>query len=130
MCWGNRGKVITQSWNLLSGFTSLPLKGYHHLGHSHPPSRIFLEREALFQHILSQTIFPSHHSPHNFSCCQKAASNSCQYTTGGATCQKQSWVLTLRTDTRQMQGSRSPVAGLALILHTKVNFFFQRTQFS
>lgn len=41
------------------------------------------------------------------------------------------WVrLTLRTDTRQMQGSKTPVAGLALILHTKENFFRQRTQFS
>ncbi len=29
-----------------------------------------------------------------------------------------------------MQGSRTPVAGLALILHTKENFFRQRTQFS
>lgn len=36
---------------------------------------LFLEREALFQHILSQTIFASHHCPRNSSCCQKAASN-------------------------------------------------------
>lgn len=36
---------------------------------------LFLEREAPFQHILSQTIFPSHHSSHDFSCCQKAASS-------------------------------------------------------
>lgn len=38
--------------------------------------------------------------------------------------------LTLRTDTRKMQGSSRPVAGLALILHTKVNLFRHRTQFS
>lgn len=38
--------------------------------------------------------------------------------------------LTLRTDTRKMQGSSRPVAGLALILHTKVNRFRHRTQFS
>lgn len=38
--------------------------------------------------------------------------------------------LTLRTDTRKTQGSSRPVAGLALILHTKVNLFRHRTQFS
>lgn len=38
--------------------------------------------------------------------------------------------LTLRTDTRKMQGSSRPVAGLALILHTKVNRLRHRTQFS
>lgn len=38
--------------------------------------------------------------------------------------------LTLRTDTRKVQGSSRPVAGLALILHTKVNLFRHRTQFS
>lgn len=37
---------------------------------------------------------------------------------------------TFRTDTRQIQGSSTPVVGLALILHTKENFFRQQTQFS
>lgn len=35
-----------------------------------------------------------------------------------------------RTETLQIHGSSTPVAGLALILQTKVSFFFQRTQFS
>lgn len=38
LCWGNRGKVITQSWNLLSGFHKPSRKGSHHPGHSHPLS--------------------------------------------------------------------------------------------
>lgn len=37
---------------------------------------------------------------------------------------------TLRTDTRQTQGSSTPVPALALILQMKENLFFQRTQFA
>lgn len=75
MCWGNRGKVITQSWNLLSGFKSLSLKGYHHLGRSHPPSRTLLGERGSVPAYPAQTIFSSYHNPHNFSCSQKAANN-------------------------------------------------------
>lgn len=39
-------------------------------------------------------------------------------------------LLTFRTDTLQVQVSRIPVVALALILHIKKNFFFQRTQFA
>lgn len=131
MCWGNRGKVITQSWNLLSGFTSPSLKGYHHPGRSHPPSRTLPGEGGSVPAcpVPNNLSFPPQ-SNTIFLADKKQPVINCQYTTGGTTCQKQSWMLTLRTDTRQMQGSRSPVAGLALILHTKVNFFFQRTQFS
>ncbi len=37
--------------------------------------------------------------------------------------------LTFLTETRHTQGSRTPVLGLALILHTKENLFLQRTAF-
>lgn len=130
MCWGNRGKVITQSWNLLSSFTSLSQ------GFPPPwwlPSSIKDSswRERLCSSIScpKQSLLPT--TIHTILlAAKKQPVTNYQYTTGGTTCQEQSWMLTLRTDTRQMQGSRSPVAGLALILHTKVNFFFQRTQFS
>lgn len=39
-------------------------------------------------------------------------------------------LLTFLTDTLQVQVSRIPVVALALILHIKKNFFFQRTQFA
>lgn len=37
--------------------------------------------------------------------------------------------LTFLTETRHTQGSRTPVLGLALILHTKENLFLQQTAF-
>lgn len=107
------------------------LKGYHHPGRSHPPSRTLPGEGGSVPAcpVPNNLSFPPQ-SNTIFLAAKKQPVINCQYTTGGTTCQKQSWMLTLRTDTRQMQGSRSPVAGLALILHTKVNFFFQRTQFS
>lgn len=86
MCWGNRGKVIIQSWNLLSGFTSLSLKGYHHLGRSHPPSRTLGERERLRSSISCPKQFFLPTRVHAiFLAAKKQQVTNCQNTTGGTT---------------------------------------------
>lgn len=90
VCWGNRGKVITQSCNLLSGFHKpLSLKGYHHPGCSHPLSSTLAGENGSVrvtswpkQSFLPTTVHVT------LLAAKKAASNQHQYT-GSTTCQKQ-----------------------------------------
>ena len=90
MCWGNKGKVITQSWNLLSGFhKSLSLQAYHHPGRSHPlPSTLAGETDDVQLASWPEQPFLPTAVHVILLAAKKAANNQHQYA-GDSICQKQ-----------------------------------------